>query len=255
MTVLIIEDEHVARKQLISYLSSIDYTIEIVGHLSSIAECESWFGEHPQPDIIFSDIELLDGNIFIFLDKHEITSPIIFTTAYDQYVLKAFDTIGIAYVLKPYTEEQIKKAITKCLLLKSESKISNSNDILLDIKAALKDVSQLNYKQRLTIKLPSGLQILPTANISLIKADGVLLYAFDFLGKRFPLTGTLLQIEQQLSPRVFFRINRSEIININAIEKIEYQSSDRLAVYIKCHRDLFSISASKTPSFRKWIDN
>jgi two-component system, LytTR family, response regulator LytT len=107
----------------------------------------------------------------------------------------------------------------------------------------------------LTIKLPSGLQILPTVNVSLIKADGALLYAYDFIGKRYPLTGTLLQLEQQLSPSMFFKINRSEIVNINAIEKIENQTSDRLSVYLKGQREFFIVSATKTPNFRKWIDN
>ncbi|TAF77295.1 MAG: DNA-binding response regulator [Bacteroidetes bacterium] len=254
MTLLIIEDENVAKKQLINYLTNIDSTIDIVGQLSSIADCERWFAEHPQPDIIFSDIELLDGNIFTFLDKHEITSPIVFTTAYDQYLLKAFDTIGVAYLLKPFTEEQIKKALDKCVLLKSENKKSYSEDILSSVKAALKDISQNSYKQRLTIKLPSGLYLLPTSNISLIKADAVLLNAYDFLGKKFPLTGTLSQIEQQLSPAVFYRINRSELININAIEKIENQTSDRLSVYLKGQKESFIVSTAKTPNFRSWID-
>jgi two-component system response regulator LytT len=255
MTILIIEDENVARIQLINNLANIDSTIDVVGELLSIADCETWFANHPQPDIILSDIELLDGNIFAFLDKHEIVSPIIFTTAYDQFLLKAFDTIGVAYLLKPFTEEQLRKAIEKCLLLKSENTKSYSKAILTDIKAALKDVSQINYKQRLTIKLPSGLQILPTATISLIKADGILLHAFDLSGKRFPLTGTLLQIEHQLNPSVFYRINRSEIINIEAIEKIENQSSDRLSIYLKGHKAIFTVSTAKTPGFRRWIDN
>jgi two-component system, LytTR family, response regulator LytT len=255
MTVLIIEDENIAQKQLINYLNNIDSQIDIIGQLSSISDCESWFASHLQPDIIFSDIELLDGNIFTFLDKHEITTPIVFTTAYDQYLLKAFDSIGVAYLLKPFTEEQIKNAITKCLLLKAENKKSYSNDILADIQLALRDVSQINFKQRLTIKLPSGLYLLPTKNISLIKADTALLNAYDFLGKKFPLTGTLSQTEQQLNPRIFFRINRSELINIDAIEKIEHQSSDRLAVYIKGHGEPFIVSGSKTADFRKWIDN
>jgi two-component system, LytTR family, response regulator LytT len=255
MTILIIEDENVAIKQLKNHLFAIDHTLHVVDQLYSIADCESWFAKNQQPDIIFSDIELLDGNIFSFLDKHEVTSPIIFTTAYDQYLLKAFDTIGVAYLLKPFTEEQIKKALAKCVILKSENKKSYSEDIISSVKSALKEISQNKYKQRLTIKLPSGLQLLPTANISLIKADGTLLHAYDFVGKKFPLTGTLLQIEEQLNPALFFRINRSEIINVDAIEKIENQSSDRLAVYLKGHKEVFTVSTSKTPSFRKWIDN
>lgn len=255
MTVLIIEDENIAVMQLKNYLFNIDPKLDVIGQLSSLSNCIEWFAENEQPDIIFSDIELLDGNIFSFLDRHEITSPIIFTTAYDQYLLKAFDTIGVAYLLKPFTEEQIIKALAKCQLLKSENRKSYSDDIISSIKAALKDNASNKYKQRLTIKLPSGLQILATANICFIKADGILLHAFDFAGKKFPLTGTLLQLEKQLSPTVFFRINRSEIINIDAIEKIENQSSDRLTLYLKGQRESFTISASKTPSFRKWIDN
>jgi two-component system, LytTR family, response regulator LytT len=255
MTVLIIEDETVAVKQLINYLFSIDNTIEVVGQLSSIEECVEWFSLYKQPDIIFSDIELLDGNVFSFLDKHEIVSPIIFTTAYDQYLLKAFDTIGVAYLLKPFTEDQIKKALAKCALLKSENKKSYSEDILTSVKSVLKEIAQNTYKQRLTIKLPNGLYLLPTASISLIKADAALLNAYDFFGKKFPLTGTLSQIEQQLSPSVFYRINRSELININAIEKIENQTSDRLAIYLKGHKESFIVSTAKTPNFRDWIDN
>jgi DNA-binding LytR/AlgR family response regulator len=255
MTVLIIEDETVAVKQLINYLGNIDNTIKVVGQLSSIEDCVAWFSFNKQPDIIFSDIELLDGNVFSFLDKHEILSPIIFTTAYDQYLLKAFDTIGVAYLLKPFTEDQIKKALAKCLLLKSENKKSYSEDILSSIKTALKEISKNTYKQRLTIKLPTGLYLLPTASISLIKSDAALLHAYDFFGKKFPLTGTLSQIEQQLSPSVFYRINRSELININAIEKIETHSSDRLSVYLKGHKGSFIVSAAKTPDFRDWIDN
>jgi two-component system, LytTR family, response regulator LytT len=255
MNVLIIEDENIAIKQLISNLTSIDGAINFVGQLSSVDDCFNWFSVNEQPDLIFSDIELLDGNVFQFLDKFEVKSPIIFTTAYDQYVFKAFDAIGVGYLLKPFTEEQVKKALNKCLLLKSANQKSYSDEILMNLKAALKEVSLNQYKQRLTIKLPSGLQLLSTSNISLIKAEGVLLTAYDFFGKKFPLTGTLLQMEQQLNPSTFFKINRSEIINIDAIEKIENHTSDRLSVYLKGQKECFTVSTSKTPSFRKWIDN
>ncbi len=255
MTVLIIEDEKVAAKQLMYYLLNIDDTIEIAGQLSSVADCVDWFEENEQPDVIFSDIELLDGNIFSFLDKNEIISPIIFTTAYDQYVLKAFESIGISYLLKPYTEEQLKKALTKCMLLKYENKKSYYNDIISNIKIALRDAAINNYKQRFTIKLPTGLFLLPTESISLIQADGVFLHAYDVSGKKFPLTGTLLHLESQLNPLVFFKINRSDIINIHAIEKIKNETSDRLSIQLKGQKECFTISSSKTPSFRKWIDS
>lgn len=254
MTILIIEDENVAVWQLKRYLSNIDATIEIVGELSSIDDCVYWFANNGQPEVIFSDIELLDGNIFSFLDKHEILSPIIFTTAYDQYLLKAFDSIGVSYLLKPYTEDQIKKALNKCTILKSEHQKSYTADIITTIKSALKNASQTEYKKRFTIKLPTGLYILPIENVSLIEADSILLHSYDFTGKKYPLIGTLLQINQQLNPAIFFKINRSNLVNINAIERIENESSDRLAIYIKGQKNSFTVSSSLTPSFRKWID-
>jgi two-component system, LytTR family, response regulator LytT len=254
MTVLIIEDETIAQRQLEGYLRNIDNSIQVLANLTSITDCINWFAVNEIPDIIFSDIELLDGNIFSFLDKHEVLSPIIFTTAYDQYLLKAFDTIGVAYLLKPFTEEQIKKAIAKCFLLKAENKKSYSEEIINTLKAALKDISPNNYKQRLTIKLPSGLYILPVVDVSLIRADISLLHAFNFSGKKFPLTGTLQQIEQSLNPNIFFKINRSEIVHIDAIEKIENESSDRLSIFLKGHNQSFIVSASKTPNFRRWIE-
>jgi two-component system, LytTR family, response regulator LytT len=161
----------------------------------------------------------------------------------------------VGYLLKPYTESQINKALDKCRMLKSSHKKSYNSEIISTVKTVLKSASHFEYKKRLIIKLPSGLYILPVENISFIQAKEALLFAFDFSGKKYPLTGTLMQIYQQLNPDAFFKINRGTVINVEAIEKIENETSDRLSISLKGQKGNFTISSSIIPEFRKWVNS
>jgi DNA-binding LytR/AlgR family response regulator len=138
--------------------------------------------------------------------------------------------------------------------LQSKSKPAISHDILQLLQKSLQQEATTIYKQRFTIKTRNGIYLLPLSDIAFIRADGVLLYAFDFNSKKYPLTGTLIATEQQLNPEIFFKINRSEIISIHAIEKIAPHIGDRLAVYIKGQKEFVVTSTQKTAVFRKWID-
>ncbi|MEN2402874.1 LytTR family DNA-binding domain-containing protein [Flavobacterium sp. MC2016-06] len=254
MNVLIIEDEPLAAKQLISFIKEIHPDFTVLATLNSISKCFDWFESNAQPDLIFSDIELLDGNVFNFYDKQSINCPIIFTTAYDQFLMKAFDGNGIAYLLKPLTKELVEKAILKCNTLQTKAQPVISPDILQLLQKSLQQEATNLYKQRFTIKTRNGIYLLPVSDIAFIQADSVLVYAFDFNGKKYPLTGTLIAAEQQLNPENFFKINRSDIVSITAIEKISPHIGDRLAVYIKGQKEFVVTSAQKTSIFRKWID-
>ncbi|MBF4505810.1 response regulator transcription factor [Flavobacterium sp. JLP] len=254
MNVLIIEDEPLAAKQLINFIKEINPAFTILETLNSISQCFEWFESNAQPDLIFSDIELLDGNVFNFYDKQVINCPIIFSTAYDQFLMKAFEGNGIAYLLKPLTKESVEKAILKCNTLQTKSKSGISHDILQLLQKSLQQEASSIYKQRFTIKTRNGIYLLPVSDIAFIQADGVLLYAFDFNNKKYPLTGTLIATEQQLNPEIFFKINRSDIVSINAIEKIAPHIGDRLAIYIKGQKEFAVTRAQKTSVFRKWID-
>ena len=254
MNILIIEDEPLAIKQLVRFIKEINPEFNIIGKLNSISACFDWFENNEQPDLIFSDIELLDGNVFNFYDKKTISCPTIFTTAYDQFLMKAFEGNGIAYLLKPFTKELVEKAISKFNNLQGKSKIIISPDILQVLQKSLQQESTNLYKQRFTIKSTKGIFLLPATNIAFVQADGVLLYAFDFDNKKYPLTGTLIATEQQLNPENFFKINRSDIVCIDAIEKIAPYIGDRLAVFIKGKKDFLITSTAKTAIFRKWID-
>ncbi len=254
MNILIIEDEPLAVKQLVGFIKEINLEFNIIAKLDSISACFDWFENNEQPDLIFSDIELLDGNVFNFYDKKAISCPTIFTTAYDQFLMKAFEGNGIAYLLKPFTQELVEKAFSKLNNLQGKSQRILSPDILQLLQKSLqKDATNL-YKQRFTIKTNKGIYLLPASSIAYIKVEGVLLYAFDCTNKKYPLTGTLQATEQQLNPDYFFKINRSDIVCINAIEKIVPYLGDRLAVYIIGNKEFFITSTQKTSTFRKWID-
>lgn len=254
MNILIIEDEPLAANQLINFINQVVPKAIILQTLNSISQCSDWFENNMQPDLIFSDIELLDGNVFNFYDKQVISCPIIFTTAYDQFLMKAFDGNGIAYLLKPLTKELVEKAILKCTALQTKSQPVISQDILQLLQKSLQQDTLNLYKQRFTIKTRSGIFLLPVSDIALIQADGVLLYAIDFKNKKYPLTGTLTAAEQQLNPENFFKINRGDIVSIDGIERIAPHIGDRLAVYIKGQKEFVVTSTQKTAAFRKWID-
>ncbi len=254
MNILIIEDEQLAVKQLENFIKEINPKFNIVANLNSISQCLEWFEANQQPDLIFSDIELLDGNVFNFYDKQTINCPIIFTTAYDQFLMQAFEGNGIAYLLKPFTIELVEKAISKLNNLQVKSQDSISPNILQLLHKSLQQEATNLYKQRFTIKTNKGIFLLPVADIAFVQADGVLIYAFDFEGKKYPLTGTLIANEQQLNPENFFKINRSDIVSIDAIEKIAPHIGDRLAIFVKGQKQFVITSSQKTAVFRKWID-
>lgn len=254
MNILIIEDEPLAVKQLVDFLKEIKLECTIVGKLNSIFSCFDWFENNEPPDLIFSDIELLDGNVFNFYDKKAICCPIIFTTAYDQFLMKAFEGNGIAYLLKPFTKELVAKAISKLNNLKGNSQLTLSPVTLQLLQQSLQQKAANLYKQRFTIKTSKGIFLLSVNDIAFVQASGVLLYAFDCNNKKYPLTGTLIATEQQLNPEIFFKINRSDIVCIHAIEKISPHIGDRLAIFIKGQKDFLVTSTAKTTIFRKWID-
>ena len=254
MNILIIEDEPLAVKQLENFIYDINPEFNIIASLNSISQCFEWFKVNQQPDLIFSDIELLDGNVFNFYDKQTINCPIIFTTAYDQFLMKAFEGNGIAYLLKPFSKDLVEKSISKLKNLQLKSQTAISPDILQLLQKSLQQEATNLYKQRFTIKTNKGIFLLPVTDISFVQADGVLIYAFDFDGKKYPLTGTLIANEQQLNPENFFKINRSDIVSIDAIEKIAPHIGDRLAVFVKGQKDFMITSSQKTSAFRKWID-
>ena len=258
MNILILEDEEPAARQLTQLLAQ-------AGHatappvLRSVAKALVWFQANPLPDLILSDIELLDGNVFSLYEQVAITCPIIFTTAYDQYLLAAFRGNGIAYLLKPFTLEQLQAALAKYERLRTSpvpppAAPSLPPDVMRELTQALRQHSQPTYKQRFSVRMRNGLYLLQTADIAYLQADEGITFAVDGTGVRYPLSGTLTELERQLDPNRFGRLNRSELVNVAFIERAEPYFNNRLAVKLRAPNATLITSAAQTPEFRRWLE-
>jgi two-component system response regulator LytT len=251
MKVVIIEDEPPARDKLAALIKRYDPKIQIIATLERIAESAVWFKENPVPDLAFADIELLDGNIFEILKTAEINCPIIFTTAYDQFLLQAFEQNGIAYLLKPFDFQKFAAAMKKFDLLKS-----NFAAIQINFWQEIQDVlKQPKYKERFVIKQKGGMQLIETRNIAFIQIQDEILFAFDANGNKFPINETLSNLEKLLNPQQFFRLNRSEIVNLNFIENLKPDFRDRLVVFLRTPKIKLVSSVNRAPDLRKWLDS
>ena len=254
MTLLILEDEIPAYQKFLSHLKTF-FDDEITSHWArSIVEGKTLLAANSY-DLILSDIKLLDGISFDLFNEVEVTCPIIFCSAYDDYLFQAFNTNGIAYILKPYTNADFIKALEKyqSLFKQGEYDSKLSSDTFNALKLALQE-DQNNYKKRFVIKRPNGIQLLNTSEISMIEASGDFCIAVDQEGKRHPISQTIGSLVQQLPPQKFFRINRSEIVHIEFIEQIESHFKNRLLITVKGCKEKAMTSTSTTSDFRKWLE-
>ena len=250
--ILIIEDEIPARKKLKRFLDTLDSKIEIVAEIDTV-ETAIEFLNTSSVDLIFSDIELLDGNAFEIYNRVKIACPIIFTTAYDQFLMNAFESNGIAYLLKPFSKERFEIAWNKFLLFRNST---SSNQQLNNLtKLIQQNFAKSSYKKRFTINTHQGIYFIDTQNITFFEASESVIFAFDQSGKKHLVNNSSLkEIEEQLNPEYFFKINRSMLINKQHVEKIERYSKNVLSVKIKACKNYLKTSQSKTASFREWIE-
>lgn len=249
MKVLIIEDEDLNAEIITEHLIKYDAKIEIAAHLKSKEKTREWLLQNGQVDLVFSDIELLDGNVFSMLKDNIINSPIIFTTAYNNFYQDAFDVNGIAYLLKPISFDRFSKAMNKFENLALSGKKTDWQEIsnLLHLKTK-------QYKERIIIKTATEIQILNTDKTAAILSNSGKLTAIDEVGKEHEFRHKLSDLAEELDPKTFFQINRGEIVNINFIEKIEPYFGDRLSIKLRNLKIKLITSTSVTPEFRKWIE-
>ena len=263
MNILILEDEVLAARQTVQFLARAGLAESAPPVVRSIGKALAWLQTNPMPDLIFSDIELLDGNVFALYEQFRVTCPVIFTTAYDQFLLPAFRGNGIAYLLKPFEYEQFHEALDKYHLLQSSlrpavagpAEASLSPQVLRELSEALRHHGQPQYKQRFSVRTRTGLSLLLVDDIAYVQADEGVTFAVDAAGARYPLTGSLAELERQLDPRRFGRLNRSELVNIAFVEKMEPYFNNRLAVRLRIRpATTLMTSAAQTPEFRRWLE-
>jgi DNA-binding LytR/AlgR family response regulator len=250
MRVIIIEDETPAANRLVKLLHRYDDEIIIAKKLDSIESSVHYFETAENIDLIFMDIQLADGLSFDIFEKVNITTPVIFTTAFDQYTLKAFKVNSIDYLLKPIDEIELQKSLKKYEQL-HHKKENNFSDKMMKL---LQDINAVKYKERLLIKRGQQLSYLKIENMAHCFADGKLCYAVDFNGTKFLLENNLSQLEEQLKPNSFFRINRHLLVNIETVKKVHTWLGGRLKLEIAPVTIVETIvSRERVNDFKEWL--
>jgi len=251
MKVIIIEDEKPAARRLKRLLD--DMQIEVQAMLHSVSESIDWFFNNEHPDLIMLDIQLSDGLSFEIFEQIKINSAIIFTTAYDEYALKAFKLNSIDYLLKPIDVDELKIAIDK---FKSNYSKPQSLKINIDqIKKLLVNPLDKNYKKRFTIKIGQHIRMVNTNDIECFYSENKASYLYSIENKNYLMDYSLEQLENQLDPLKFFRVNRKFYINIEAIKDIISYTNSRLQIKLN-HFNAFDIivSREKVKDFKHWLE-
>lgn len=245
---LIIEDEKPAARLLARKLNSLG--IQPIEMLHSVEQAKKWFSENQAPDLIFLDIQLSDGLSFEIFEGLEIQSAIIFTTAFDEFAIRAFKLNSIDYLLKPVAEEELESAIAKFEKLRNKQ----PNIDLQEIKNLISpDKNQ--YKTRFSIKVGNSIKLIPIEEIECFFSENKGTYAYCDNNSQYLLDQTLEQIEAVLDPQKFFRISRGNIININAIQNIAVHSNSRLRIQLNhCPSQELIVSRERVNDFKEWLE-
>jgi DNA-binding LytR/AlgR family response regulator len=251
MRVVIIEDELPAANRLAKMLQGFDDEIEIIKRLDSIESAVKYLQVTDEADLIFMDIQLADGLSFDIFRQAKVKPPVIFTTAFDQYTLKAFKVNSVDYLLKPIDADELRLAIDKFRQLHGKKE---KNDFSEKMQRLLEQVSGSKYKERLFIKRGQQLSYLKTSAAAGCYADGKLCYAVDFANTKFLLENNLSQLEEQLDPAQFYRVNRHLLINIEAISKVHPWLGGRLKIELNPAINVDTVvSRERVNGFKEWL--
>lgn len=245
MRVIIIEDELLAQAKLEAMLLALDSSVHILAKLNSVKDTLAWLTQHEPPDVAFVDIQLADNHSFEIFRKYPVQFPVVFTTAFDKYLLESFEFNSIDYLLKPITEDKLKRSLAK--LKKLEQHFTQGN--------ILKLIDQVNTptKDRIVVKKGTEFITLTFDEIAFFFTEHRVVFVKDPTGRQFIVDKTLGELEVQLDPKKFFRINRKFIAHISAIEKFK-PDSGKIRVFLKpAMQEEVHVSKETAPDFRKWI--
>ena len=252
---LLIEDELPARKKILRYIQELNIDIRVIAEIETIESGIAFFKSNPDLDLIISDIELRDGNAFTIFENIQLACPIIFTTAYNEFWMEAFETNGIAYLIKPFSKEKFYQAWEKFLRITQNPEKSEAVVQQLKLLISGNEQSQKAYKSRLSIPTARGSIILKLDEVRYFSAEHGILFAIDQTGKRLLLKeGTLKEIEDFLDPSAFFRISRSQIIHKKFVVGTERNSKNNLDIQLEGPREVLICSQRQVPAFLKWIE-
>jgi two-component system response regulator LytT len=255
MTTIIIEDEKPAARLLQRKLEKINIEVGVMLH--SVEEALDWFSKNEHPDLIFLDIQLSDGLSFEIFEKIDIKSAVVFTTAYDEYALRAFKLNSVDYLLKPIDEDDLEVAVLKFKDRFKISKTVGNESMQFDfeqIKKMLSNPFEKTFKKRFTVKIGQHLKVISTDEIECFFSENKGTYIHTFDNRNYLMDSTLELLEQELDTADFYRISRKFIISLKAIKEIVLYSNSRLKIVLPSYKeDEVVVSREKVSDFKNWI--
>lgn len=246
---VIIEDEKPAARRLQRMLEKLE--VKVLVNLHSIEEAVAWFENNPHPELIFLDIQLSDGLSFEIFEKTRVKAAVIFTTAYDEYALKAFKLNSVDYLLKPIDDEELEAALAK--FKQNHQAVTERLDIA-GLRNLLQQPEQ-NYKKRFSIQLGQHIKLIEVENISCFYSENKGTYLHTTQNRSYLLDCSLEKLETELDPSQFFRINRKFIIKLNDIADILSYSNQRLELKLKnFSQEQLIVSRERVKAFKDWLE-
>ena len=250
MKILLIEDEEAAAARMQKLLRQVAPESQVVAVTDSIESSVNWLRQNPAPDLIFSDIHLADGSSFEIFKEVEVTAPVIFTTAFDQYALEAFKVNSIDYLLKPVKLAELEKSLEKWKKLRPQPGPALDYQQLIN---ALKP-AQPTYQKRLVIRYGPHIKTVEVADVAYFLTQEKITFLNTFGNKKLPVDFTLDELENMLDPAIFFRINRQFIINVNAIGNMTSYSKSRVKIDLNPPSEIETIvSTERSATFKNWL--
>jgi len=260
MKILLVEDEPFAQQELKRMLLKLNEDIQIIAILDSVEESIDYLSNNQPPELIFMDIELSDGSSFEIFTKVKVTTPVIFTTAYNEHALRAFKVNAIDYLLKPIEEEALLKAVHKFKEFKQEFSLNSSEanpDFPTGDKLAeLFKIANTNFKSRFLITSADKMKYVDVEEVAYFFAQDSTVFLVTKEKKQFIINYNLEQLELSLNPKFFFRLNRKFICNITAVADVQRHFNSRLKVSLTPSvTDEILVSRVKVPELLSWLDS
>ncbi|EHQ26300.1 LytR/AlgR family response regulator transcription factor [Mucilaginibacter paludis] len=251
MNVLVIEDEAISARELSGIISAVEPGANIVATLESIEQTIAWLNHNPQPDLIFSDIQLADGLSFEIYEKVKINCPIIFCTAFDEYLMSAFDTNAISYLLKPINKAKVEKAFQKLSTLqqafKAEGGTQGMERLLSQVKQPYKQVLLVNQREKI---IPVQVK-----DIVYFWLESTIVQVCTIQHQKYFITHSMDELEKTIDPQLFYRANRQFLINRHTVANVERFFSRKLAVKLVIETpETVMVSKTKAVDFLQWLE-
>lgn len=256
MDVLVIEDEELAVRKLTKLLLDVDNTIRIVGTAASVRSSVQWLQTNTAPDLILMDIELADGQSFEIFEQTPVESPVIFTTSYDEYALRAFKVNSIDYLLKPIKRHELEASLEKHRKLRNPAEAETGGKMAIDalVQQLRQQIQPAEYRKRFLVKHLSQWMPVEVTDIAYFYSEeGISLFRTR-TNQKFSVDYTLDELEAMLDPLQFFRANRQFIVDINCVQQIHPYFNNKLKLTLKpAPEEEVLVSRERATEFKKWM--